>query len=104
MNTAYQTTVAGIANALNGLLVKPTSAKRPAPSIHTEALKRAWAEYREWEAMWENEYGEKRTRFHRPQFGMFLRNAYQYFRICARGPVYITDNEARFIGSGSRWR
>lgn len=75
-------------------------AKRPRDySKQTKAMKMAWASYRKWEADFAKEHGEPVGRFNRAQFNMYLRNSYQTMRIAAMGTVYITREEAQFIGS-----
>ena len=101
MTAALHTTHTDLTGAL---AVNAKPAAKPAKrgrnySTQSKAMKIAWANYRKWEADFAKEHGEPVGRHVRAQFNMYLRNAYQTMRIAAMGTVYITREEAQFIGS-----
>lgn len=119
MHPSVQTTYNEVAKTLIGLTVKAekpvrdASAKQTAArEISSEAFKRA---HEKTNALIAFERSRPSRRDWKPtaaerqfMFGKFLKDAYAMIRFerddAPAGPVFITDEQSRFIGSDSRWR
>ena len=98
MQTAIQTTHTDFAKTLIGLTVKAGKPVR-AYNRQSRVMARAWADHREWLA----EHPNASARYRRIMFAHHLKHAHVFVNAQIT-PVFITDEQARFIGSDSRWR
>lgn len=113
MHPSIQNTYNEVAKTLIGLTVKAEKpVKKASISLHSEAFKRA---HEKTNAIIAFERSRPSRRDWKPtaaerqfMFGKFLKDAYAMIRFerddAPSGPVFITDDQARFIGSDSRWR
>lgn len=113
MHPSIQTTYNEVAKTLIGLTVKAENpVKKASTSLHAEAFKRAHEKTNELIAFnrarpskrnWKPTAAERQF-----MFGKALKQAYAWIKYerddASAGPVFITDEQARFIGSDSRWR
>lgn len=98
MHPSIQTTHTDFAKTLIGLAVK---AEKPVRSYirQSRVMARAWADHREWLA----EHPNASDRYRRIMFAHHLKHAHVFVN-AQINPVFITDEQSRFIGSDSRWR
>nr|WP_029924441.1 hypothetical protein [Ochrobactrum sp. UNC390CL2Tsu3S39] len=118
MHPSIQTTYTDLARMLSGLTVK---APKPVREFTRQkrVMQLAWSMYHAKQAaelkdieLYRAEatpeqferWIKRNTTFNAKQFGFALQDAYRAISIEDRGPVFITDEQARFIGSDSRWR
>ncbi len=113
MHPSIQTTHTDFAKTLIGLSVKAEKpVKKASASLHSEAFKRAHEKTNELVAFnrsrpskrnWKPTAAERQV-----MFGKALKQAYAWIKYerddAPAGPVFITDEQSRFIGSDSRWR
>ncbi len=101
MHSTYQITGNGIAAALTGIArsVQMPAKKAKDYSRQSRVMARAWADHREWLA----EHPNASARYRRIMFAHHLKHAHVFVN-AQINPVFITDEQARFIGSDSRWR
>nr|WP_313709049.1 hypothetical protein [Brucella intermedia] len=113
MHPSVQTTYIEVAKTLIGLTVKAEKpVKKASVSLHSEAFKRAHEKTNELVAFnrsrpsmrdWKPTAAERQY-----MFGKALKQAYAWIKYerddASSGPVFITDEQSRFIGSDSRWR
>jgi len=97
MHPSIQTTYNEVAKTLIGLTVKAEKPVR-AYSRQSRVMARAWADHREWLA----EHPSASARYRRIMFAHHLKHAHVFVN-AQINPVFIPDDEARFIGSDSRW-
>lgn len=98
MHPSVQTTYIEVAKTLIGLTVKAEQQVR-AYTRQRRVMARAWADHREWLA----EHPNASARYRRIMFAHHLKHAHVFVN-AQINPVFITDKQARFIGSDSRWR
>lgn len=98
MHPSVQTTYNEVAKTLIGLTVKTEKPVRDY-SRQRRVMARAWADHREWLA----EHPSASARYRRIMFAHHLKHAHVFVN-AQINPVFITDEQARFIGSDSRWR
>ncbi len=120
MHPSYEITRSGIAGALAGIAksVNQPAKKIPDYSRQRRVMARAWEIYRAKQAaelkdieLYRAEaspeqferWFKRTTTFNAKQFGFSLQNAHRAISIEDRGPVYITDERSREIGSDSRF-
>lgn len=119
MHPSIQTTYTDLTRTLCGLIVKAEKPVRVASvkqtaarEISSEAFKRAHEKTNELIAFnrsrpsmrdWKPTAAERQL-----MFGKALKKAYAWIKYerddAPAGPVFITDEQSRFIGSDSRWR
>jgi len=97
MHPSIQTTYTDLARTLSGLTVKAEKPVRDY-SRQRRVMARAWADHREWLA----EHQNASARYRRIMFAHHLKHAHVFVN-AQINPVFITDDEARFRGSDSRW-
>lgn len=98
MHPSVQTTYNEVAKTLSGLTVKVEKPVRDY-SRQSRVMARAWADHREWLV----EHPNASARYRRIMFAYHLKHAHVFVN-AQINPVFITDEQARFIGSDSRWR
>lgn len=112
MHPSIQTTYTDLARTLSGLTVKAEKpVKKASSSLHSEAFKRAHEKTNELIAFnrsrpskrdWKPTAAERQF-----MFGKALKQAYAWIKYerddAPAGPVFITDEQARFIGSDSQF-
>ncbi len=98
MHPSIQNTYNEVAKTLIGLTVKAEKPVRDY-SRQCRVMARAWADHREWLA----EHPSASARYRRIMFAHHLKHAHVFVN-AQINPVFITDEQARFIGSDSRWR
>lgn len=118
MHPSIQTTYTNLARTLSGLTVKAENPVRET-TRQKRVMQLAWSTYRTKQAaelkdieLYRAEatpeqfarWIKRNTTFNAKQFGFALQDAHRAISIEDRGPVFITDERARFIGSDSRWR
>lgn len=118
MHPSVQTTYNEVAKTLIGLTVKAEKPVREA-TRQKRVMQLAWSMYRDKQAAGLKDiefyraestpeqferWFKRNTSFNAKQFGFALQDAHRAISIEERGPVFITDEQARFIGSVSRWR
>ncbi|QTN02416.1 hypothetical protein GTN27_04200 [Ochrobactrum sp. EEELCW01] len=113
MHPSVQTAYNEVAKTLIGLTVKAEKpVKKASTLLHSEAFKRA---HEKTNALIAFERSRPSRRDWKPtaaerqfMFGKILKDAYAMIRFerddAPAGPVFITDEQSRFIGSDSRWR
>ncbi len=103
MHSTYRITGNGLARALAGIaqsVAKPAKKVRDY-SRQKRVMQTAWGKQRVWLA----EHPNASARYRRTMFGHHLQAA--HFAIFAQDNAHlftVTSDEARFIGSDSRWR
>lgn len=98
MHPSIQNTYNEVAKTLIGLTVKAEKPVRDY-SRQRRVMARAWTDHREWLA----EHPNASSRYRRIMFAHHLQHAHVFVN-AQINPVFITDEQARFIGSDSRWR
>jgi len=112
MHPSITNTYNEVAKTLIGLTVKAEKpVKKASASLHSEAFKRAHKKTNELIAFnrsrpskrdWKPTAAERQF-----MFGKFLKDAYAMIRFerdeAPAGPVFITDEQSRFIGSDSQF-
>ena len=117
MHPSVQNTYNEVAKTLIGLTVKAEKPVRET-TRQKRVMQLAWSMYRAKQAaelkdieLYRAEatpeqfkrWIKRNTTFNAKQFGFALQDAHRAIFIEERGPVFITDDEARFRGSDSRW-
>ncbi|WP_176056653.1 hypothetical protein [Brucella intermedia] len=98
MHPSVQTTYNEVAKTLIGLTVKAEKPVREC-TRQSRVMARAWATYNAWLA----EHQNASARLRKIMFASELGHAHRFVRN-QDNPVFITDEQSRFIGSDSRWR